>query len=168
MCRITVSNHERLYSDSDIFLAACLCWRLFRVEIDGSSDTICECRAMDELYLPGYNLYRSILDGFVRSLERITDSRNNITSGRSAVIRLGREAREEAAIKANIAYSRSFLDLYRVRIGNSTAEQYEKTIGLRVDKFDIATTNHRFRYTLSTTAIMLAISLSALIIASFR
>lgn len=165
LCQVHIINARRNLDDEALISIARACWNLLKAEIDSSSDTICECRAMSNLFRSGANPHLAVLDGFIRGLEYITDSRSNISGGASSLFRFGRESREEAALRSNVVYFESFVRIYGDRLGCRVVEQYTTTTNLRIKKFSIATGNHRSRYSASTTAAMLMISTTALVIA---
>lgn len=117
LCRLLITKVRTKLDDRASIDIACACWNLLKAEIDNSSGTICECRAMNDVFVPGTNPYHTVLDGFIRGLENITDSRNNIGGGASSLFRFGKESKEEAVLRSNAVYFESFVRIYGDRLG---------------------------------------------------
>ena len=98
-------------------------WKGFRKMTDGCSDTVCDCTAMNPIYLgPGESLYEKIADVFLETIEHETDFANRIVGrlikekNKKTLERwetLWNKSRNLQNISnANRLYFRRFLDIY--------------------------------------------------------
>lgn len=141
-----------------------ICWRLLRREIDGCTDTICDCKASDVLYTRSNDDLETILNGFIKAAEDITDSRNFISADMFGPFRLSEESMNDAALHSIDVYFNSFICIYSDRAHSESIKKHKEIMKLRVGKFDAAKSNHNARYIIWTTGSMLALTAAALTI----